>query len=242
MAAGEMLRGRQQHMETLQAFVCVPPIQFDHFGKAPPPQESFVAQRRHDQGVELTPQPRQRREVHVVVVIVADEHRVDARELLKWESRRPHAARPGHVPRPDALGVNRVGQQVQPAKLHQERRVADERRRNRPWRRLGRFEWSGNIRDPLWPAAAFGRCYPQQIVKQPVARASRRVLKATAVEMRRRFAAMGWPGMNGTVHQRLLRRWPAAGLACDVRSSAAALSTTWSHWNAGPGSTLLVWM
>ena len=61
----------------------------------------------------------------MVVVIVADQHEVDRRQLGKGDARRVDALRPGEGEGRDALRPDRVGQDVEPGRLDQQRGMAD---------------------------------------------------------------------------------------------------------------------
>ena len=65
------------------------------------------------------------RDVEVVVVIVRDEHDVDRRQVLELEAGRSHTLRTGEPDGARARRPLRVGQDVHPVELDQERRVAD---------------------------------------------------------------------------------------------------------------------
>jgi hypothetical protein len=67
----------------------------------------------------------QRVQIEVIVVIVAHQHDVDARQLFEREARWPDPTRPAPLHRAHAIGVHRVGQHVQSRKLQQQRRVVD---------------------------------------------------------------------------------------------------------------------
>ncbi len=76
----------------------------------------------------VLPQSAQRRDVHVVVVIVRDNDGVDPRQILEAD---PGGTAPLHAHgRHRARGPGRVGQDVDPVHLDQERRVVDERHRD----------------------------------------------------------------------------------------------------------------
>ena len=101
------------------------------------PRRRRVAEARVDRGLPRRLEPRERRQVHVVVVVVADEHDVDRRQVVEAQARRPAATRADDRRR--ALGPRRVRQDVEAVHLDEERRVVDERRRagGRPRRTRG---------------------------------------------------------------------------------------------------------
>jgi hypothetical protein len=58
---------------------------------AVPPQQRRVTERRDDRSIDLS----QRRDVHVVVMVMTDEHEIDRRQIVEANPRRPMPPRPG---------------------------------------------------------------------------------------------------------------------------------------------------
>jgi hypothetical protein len=84
-----------------------------------------IAERRQNVRPMPVEQAANARQIHVVVVVVADQHGVDARQLVEREAGRPHPLRPGPLHRAGAPGKERVGEDVEPADLDQRGRLAD---------------------------------------------------------------------------------------------------------------------
>src|SRR3546814_105507 len=110
----------------------------------------------------------------MVGMIVAEEHEVDRRQVVEGHARRPHPLRPdegeGRYPfRPD-----RVGKDVEAARLHQHRRMADPGDAHRPARHpAGRHRRCH--RDPLRPFGS--RAHPaaeKEVEPPPLMRLHRR--------------------------------------------------------------------
>jgi hypothetical protein len=75
--------------------------------------------------------------VEVVVVVVRDHHDVDRRQILQGDARRLFAPRAEEAHRRGAVAEDRIGQDVEAARLHQHGRMADPGdRRQRRHRRL----------------------------------------------------------------------------------------------------------
>jgi hypothetical protein len=72
------------------------------------------------------PRARERAEVHVVVVAVADEDRVDGRQVVEGDARRSVSHRPSKRQRAGALRPNRVEEDIEAVDLDQETRMTDE--------------------------------------------------------------------------------------------------------------------
>ena len=107
-------------------------------------QDRVVAERRDDARAEALPQPADRLAVHVVVVVVRDEHRVDPRQVVEGDARRVDALGADEGERAGALGPHRIDQHVAPPRLDQEATRA--RRRRRAPRRRRRARAAGRRR------------------------------------------------------------------------------------------------
>src|SRR3546814_7106554 len=77
-----------------------------------------------DQRPVALPQPLERRHIHMVVMIVAEEHDVDLRQIIEPYARRPHPFRPREGEGRGAFRPDRVGQYVEALGLHEHRRMA----------------------------------------------------------------------------------------------------------------------
>ena len=66
-----------------------------------------------------------RRLIHMIVMIVGDQHRVDIVKRRKRQRRRMETLRPGELHRRCAVGKHRIGQQAQPRHLDQDAGMAE---------------------------------------------------------------------------------------------------------------------
>ena len=71
-------------------------------------------------------QPAQRRNIHMVVVIVTDEHQVDGGQQFEGEPGRMYSPRPGPLHGAGALAIHGVGQDIHSGQLDQKGHVIDE--------------------------------------------------------------------------------------------------------------------
>ena len=90
-----------------------------------PAQDRVVAQAGDDDRPVALPQPLQRRQVHMVVMIVADEDEVDLGQILEADARRPHPLWADEGEGRSTLRPDRIGENVEPASLDEHGRVAD---------------------------------------------------------------------------------------------------------------------
>ena len=81
-------------------------------------EDRIVAERRNDARAETLPQLGDHLRVHVVVVIMRDEHRIDVRQVLEGNSRLVYAPRSYKGYRTDLRGPYRIDQQIAPARLN----------------------------------------------------------------------------------------------------------------------------
>src|ERR1043166_4552345 len=89
-------------------------------------------------------------------MIMADENQVDARQLMERQARRAHAFRPRPGDGAGALGIDRVGQQIDTSELQQERGMIDERGGDITGdkrRRQRGLEGGGDVLRPLFSLA-----------------------------------------------------------------------------------------
>ena len=147
-------------------------------------QDRVVAERRDDARPEALPQPPDRLHVHVVVVVVGDQHGVDLRQVVEGDAGRIDAPGPDEREGAHPLGPHRIDQHVAPARLDQERGVADEgdahalaveaRRRAVGGNGLGKLAGHASPRSPS--------CHFRN-APGPLGRDAARIEEAHAVEM-----------------------------------------------------------
>ena len=107
----------------------LPPVERFDASNAGGAHERSVPQRRHDQRVEPLRKPFERPQIAMVVVVVAEQHRRDGRQVAERDRRESHPPWPGKIQRAGTLGVHRIRQKVSGRRLDQKRRVSDERNR-----------------------------------------------------------------------------------------------------------------
>ena len=137
-AGGEVVRGRGDHLDRTE-LRRAPPVQFDRTRDASAGQRCGVAQGGDDGRGEAFVQPAQAGQVHVVVVVVRQQHGVDAGQGVQRQPRRPCPPWPSPGDGRAAVAEHRVGQQGEHApaghrQADQEGAVADEGQRDRAWR------------------------------------------------------------------------------------------------------------
>ena len=110
-------------------FVPVPPVQFDHAVDAASCKPLLVTQRGDEQGraMHLLREMPQRGLIHVVVMVVRQQHHVDVRQLCQVQTRRCLTLRSRPLHGKASLGKHRVREDVEPADLQQHRDVTDPR-------------------------------------------------------------------------------------------------------------------
>ena len=103
----------------------IAPIQFVDGTDALGPQQTGDAERDDELGLPASRQPAQSGEIQMIVVIVAEEHNIDAGKILPPHARLAAAARtdPGERTRP--LRPDRIGQDVKPLCWSSTRGVVD---------------------------------------------------------------------------------------------------------------------
>jgi hypothetical protein len=89
-------------------------------------QQRIVAERRQDRTRAQAREPRQRGDVHVVVVVVRDEDGVERRQVAKRDAGRRGALRAQNPERTRPLGPNRIEQKIDALGLNQKAGMADE--------------------------------------------------------------------------------------------------------------------
>src|SRR5438105_4988174 len=134
---GKVTRRRQRDRQPGR--VCLlPPIELFDASDARRPDDRAVADRRYDDRIEAGREHAERMQIAMVVVIVAQHHRRDRRQVVEAHRGLPHAARAEQIERPCTLRVHRIGQDVAPRRLNQKRGVSDERDDGRRAIELGR--------------------------------------------------------------------------------------------------------
>ncbi len=160
-------------------------------GRADPgrSQDRVIAQRRDDQRPVARPQPLQRRDVHMVIVVVAEQHDVDLRQVVQPHARRGHTLRT-EAERSGGVAPYRVGQDVEILRLHQHARVTDPRRRHciAGHARRGPGRRDRHRSRPWRPPVAPGRLSPEEAGPTTAGRSQRgiiavRIEKTRTVEM-----------------------------------------------------------
>ena len=111
----------------IQANSVTPIAALDGNGVVGAADDGIVAERRDDAGPVSAPETRERAEVHVVVVVVADEDRVDGRQVVEGDARRGVSRRPGKRQRAGALRPDRVEEDIEAIDLDEKTRMTHER-------------------------------------------------------------------------------------------------------------------
>ena len=93
---GEVLRRRQRDRQRA-ARRLLPPIEFLDAANARRPHEASVPERRHDDRIEPLREHSERRQIAVIVVVVAEQHRRDRRQVVEPHRRLPDAPRTDQV-------------------------------------------------------------------------------------------------------------------------------------------------
>ena len=124
-AAAVVLRGERADARAAERSA-VPPVKLHSGRDVGVRQERPVPEAGKDNRRVARGEPRQRREVHVVVVIMAEHDRVDVWEVLEADTGRVVTPRPEPWRRPDAPRPHRVGEDVEPRHLDEQRAVVHE--------------------------------------------------------------------------------------------------------------------
>ena len=171
-AGGEVLHGQVGGRGPVRQWSLLPPVQLHRSGHSFPPQVGAVSQSGDDRhGVQAA----QGRQIHVVIVIVAEQHRINRRQPFERDCRSADPLRPGEGEGAATPAPDRVGQQGRTAgEAQQKAAVADEGDRHMAGRRLGR----GRLRrvlDPFRPGRPgwFARQAPEGPPRLPGACAVR---------------------------------------------------------------------
>jgi hypothetical protein len=153
-AAREVTRGHRGHRHALPDLYRLPPVEVSRSGHPLPLEERRVPEADEHGRRTRGGEPSQRRDVHVVVVVVADEHRVERRQILEPDARRTMPPRPDPRERRDAVRPHRSVSTLTAVHLDQHGRVVDEGDAERsPADALGRLRGVGRV-DPVPPRSA----------------------------------------------------------------------------------------
>jgi hypothetical protein len=94
--------------------------------KPRPPDPPRYTQGAVHSGSIAPAQPQQGRDIQVIVVVMAQQHDIDRRQVLEADAWDTMAPRPCELHRAGALAPDRIRDDVQFADLQQHRRVVDE--------------------------------------------------------------------------------------------------------------------
>ena len=104
------------------------PVELLDVGDTVLAKQCGVLERHEEARPRISPrQGNQRRQIHVVIVIVGDHDEIDLRQIREGDSWRDEAFGPGKRHRARRLGPNRVGEEGDVIHLHEHGRVADPR-------------------------------------------------------------------------------------------------------------------
>jgi hypothetical protein len=164
-AVREVLRGHGDELDRRGQRHVLPPVELRHPRQARLLEQRLVAEAAEEARVVGGLQPAQGGQIEVVVVVVAEHHGVDGRQILEAQPGPVLAAGAGEGHRAGPQRPDRIGQQVDAVLLDQHRGVVDEgdpqpgdpRRRRRPGRGLA-----------VGPGAALAvRCQRRKAPKPP---------------------------------------------------------------------------
>ena len=105
----------------------IAPIEFVHGADAVGPQQTGYAERNDELGLAAIRQPAQGGEIQMIVVVVAEEHDIDAGKIVEPHAWRAAAARTDPGERTGPLRPDGIGQDVEAALLEQHSGMVDER-------------------------------------------------------------------------------------------------------------------
>src|SRR5262249_9155357 len=94
-----------------------PPVKLNALAKSFSSQIPTVSQSSHEGRIPPVAKPPQTWQIHVIVMVVAQENQIDARQALQGNTRIAHAFRAGPADRTGTLGEVRIGEDIQTAKL-----------------------------------------------------------------------------------------------------------------------------
>jgi hypothetical protein len=145
--------------------------------------DGVVAERGDDARTIGGREPRQGRDVEVVVVIMRDQHRVDCRQRTEGDARIVDALGPGEAERRGALRPHRVDQQIEAGGLEQQGGVADVRDAPGRARNARRRPVGKRARRPRRPLGLRRAGPPAEHVEDALRRRAVRVEEVRPVEM-----------------------------------------------------------
>ena len=178
IAIGETARREMLRRNRGDDAARLPPVELGRID-AVSPHQGAVAERREDR---RACQASERRDVEMIVVIVADEHEIDRRKIFEADAGRPVSLRTDRADRRRALGPDRIGEDVHAVDLNQRRRMIDEGDSQLAVSDAGRRRRTEGRVAPLAPRAALASEHPFQ--KRALALpAGVRVVKSLAVEV-----------------------------------------------------------
>jgi hypothetical protein len=204
-------------LETRCDFKSVAPIQSRHGDvRVMGPDDRIVAEGRHDPRPVPLPETRQGGKIQVVVVVMGDEHRIDAGQIVEPDTRRVVAPGAGEGHRAGALGPDRICDDVAPCHLDQEGGMSDQtdaqvaRRRTRRRRVL---EWAWVCFGP--GGIALGEPPAQELAEAP-GWGSARVEEALSVEVIAWRAVVVKPTLRGVSARRGAQKWQRSDQFCEL--------------------------
>ena len=161
----------------------IAPIQFADGTDSLGAQQPGYAERNNELGLPAIRQPSQSGKIQMIVVIVAEEHNIDAGKVLPSHARLAAAARTNPGKRTGPLRPDRIGQNVDAALLKQQRGVVDERYAQlMTFDARGRFRWL-NVRNEAGGRFRPARELPSQDIEKTARLRRARVEEALLVEM-----------------------------------------------------------
>jgi hypothetical protein len=115
-----VLRRRQGDIETVQLDL-LPPITLFGARNAGTSNEPTITDRRHDDRIEALREATERREIAMVVMIVAEQHDGYGRKIVEPHAGVTNAAWAEKIERTRAAGVHRIAQHIPGGRLYQPR-------------------------------------------------------------------------------------------------------------------------
>jgi hypothetical protein len=152
----------------IQANTVTPVAALDGNGVVGAADDGIVAERHDDAGPVSAPETRERAEVHVVVVVVADEDRVDGRQVVEGDAGRGVSRRPGKHQRAGALRPDWVEEDIEAVDLDEETRMTHERGAATTFFRPRRRSVRDGGRQCARPSGGAGAKLPAEHVGQAV--------------------------------------------------------------------------
>ena len=142
--------------------------------------QRVIAQWRNNQRVMPRHQPPHRRDIEMVVMVVAEQHHIDRWQIVKPHPRCADTSGPGELHRAAPLRPHRIGQDVQPSDLDQHGGVTDQCNAG-AFDALGRH--GGMHRHMLWPWRTLRRFAPLADVRKAFVGCARCDVEKAAVVM-----------------------------------------------------------